>query len=163
MRSLATQGWRYLKKITINNNKVTGNLTNFPILLNLISDDDLSAHANPDGDDIVFMDGEGVASKLSHEIEYYNSTNGALVAWVNVTHLSSSEDTKLYMYYGNNDCDNQQDPDGVWDSSFQGVWHLKEDPSGSTPQMYDSTLYDNHGTSYGSMTSDDSAILEHMD
>jgi hypothetical protein len=39
-----------------------------------------------------------------------------------------------------------------WDSNYVGVWHFKEDPSGTAPQMKDSTSNGNHLTSSG-MTS----------
>jgi hypothetical protein len=35
------------------------------------------------------------------------------------------------------------------------VWHLQQDPSGTAPQMLDSTSINNDGTSNGSMTSGD--------
>jgi len=50
------------------------------------------------------------------------------------------------MYYGNATCVNQQNPSGVWDTYFHGVWHLNES-SGSTS---DSTSYSNDGTVYNS-------------
>jgi hypothetical protein len=43
---------------------------------------------------------------------------------------------------------------GVWDSNFVAVWHLKENPGGSAPQMKDSKG-SNHGTAQGSMGSED--------
>jgi hypothetical protein len=39
-----------------------------------------------------------------------------------------------------------------WDSNYVGVWHFKEDPSGTAPQMKDSTTNGNHLTASG-MTS----------
>jgi hypothetical protein len=44
----------------------------------------------------------------------------------------------------------QENPSGVWDSNYKGVWHLSEDPSGT---IYDSTSYNNDGTTQGGMTS----------
>ena len=95
------QGWLYRKMISINHSQVFGNLTGFPVLINISADADLASHAQSDGDDIIFMDGDGVAHQLPHEIEYYNATTGRLVCWVNVSWLSSTVDTTLYMYYGN--------------------------------------------------------------
>ncbi|MFX0145971.1 MAG: LamG-like jellyroll fold domain-containing protein, partial [Candidatus Hodarchaeota archaeon] len=46
----------------------------------------------------------------------------------------------------------QENPSGVWDDNFKGVWHLSEDPTGT---IYDSTLNNNDGTTYGSMSSGD--------
>jgi hypothetical protein len=104
------------------------------------TDVDLRDKAQSDGDDILFMDGPGVANKLYHEIEYYDDSNGELVAWVNIPSLSSSEDNVLYMYYGNPSCSNKQSPERVWDSNFLTVLHMN-DPAGNP---YDSTS--NHET-----------------
>ena len=43
----------------------------------------------------------------------------------------------------------------VWSNNFTGVWHMEQDPSGGSNCILDSTLNENHNTSYGSMTSDD--------
>src|SRR3972149_6042286 len=48
-----------------------------------------------------------------------------------------------------------QTPTAVWSNGYAGVWHLREDPSGTAPQIKDSTSNANHGTSAGSMTSGD--------
>lgn len=138
----------------INHTKVQADLASFPVLINLTSDSDLASHAQSNGNDILFTSSDGT-TKLSHEIENYNSTTGALVAWVKVPSLSSSVDTDLYIYHGNSTCGSQQDATNVWDSGFKGVWHLKEDPSGTAPQMKDSTSNGNNGTSSGVMTTSD--------
>ncbi|MEE8264025.1 MAG: DUF2341 domain-containing protein, partial [Gammaproteobacteria bacterium] len=144
--------WGFRKALSIDQGKVTATLTDFPVLVNLGSDADLAADAQPDFDDILFTSDDGT-TKLNHEIEKYNATTGELVAWVKVPTLSSTADTVLYMYYGNGTIGNQENPSGVWDANFQAVWHLEEDPSASAPQMKDSTLKANHGTSNGAMTS----------
>ena len=43
----------------------------------------------------------------------------------------------------------------VWDDNFVGVWHMNQDPSGTTPQILDSTSGRYHGTSVGTMTASD--------
>ena len=59
------------------------------------------------------------------------------------------------MYYGDPEVNmNTSNPSGVWDSNFVGVWHLREDPSGGSPQMKDSKG-SNHGTYNGNDASGD--------
>ncbi|MDQ3008841.1 MAG: DUF2341 domain-containing protein [bacterium] len=147
--------WGYRKAMTIGNTKVSGssNLSNFPVLVS-ITDPDVLAHAQADGDDIMFTSSDGT-TKLDHEIESYNSTTGVLVAWVEVPTLSVTANTILYLYYGNSGASNQQNITAVWDSNFKGVWHLAENPAGSAPQMQDSTSNNFDGTSNGTMTSGD--------
>src|SRR3990167_9155351 len=87
--------WQFRKEITIDATKVSsGPHTNFPVLVNLTSDASLATNAQADGDDILFTSSGG-ATQLSHEIEKYGSSTGALVAWVKVPSLPSSTDTGL--------------------------------------------------------------------
>lgn len=142
--------WLNRKQITIDSSQVTGDLIDFPVLINLI-DPDLSNKAKSNGYDIIFTDSDG-KTKLDHEIESYNDTTGELIAWVEIPYLSSSTDTVIFMYYGNPDAQDQQNPTGVWDSNYTGVWHLKEIPTGITGDIKDSTLNNNNGTTEGSMS-----------
>jgi hypothetical protein len=132
--------WQYRKEVTIDHEMVEGDLSNFPILIRTV-DTDLVGKAQDDGDDILFMD-DTASIKLYHEIELFDDSSGELICWVNIGSLSSSQDTTFYMYYGNPDCNNQQNPPGVWDSGYVMVQHLDE-PSGT---HYDSTVYGNDGT-----------------
>jgi len=143
-------GWHYRKQITINYTQVADNLENFPVLISTI--DSYLMKAQNDGGDILFMNGTGVAKRQYHEIEIFDQTTGSLVAWINVPALSSSQDTIFYMYYGNPTCINQQYPERTWNSHFNAVWHLNNNPMGS---IIDSTLKDNDGTTKGDMTSSD--------
>ncbi|MBW1744694.1 MAG: DUF2341 domain-containing protein, partial [Deltaproteobacteria bacterium] len=120
------------------------------------SNSDVFGKAQSDADDILFTTSDGL-TKLDHEIEKYVDTAGneELVAHVKIPTVSATEDTAFHMYYGNSGAANQENPSGVWDTNYKGVWHLSEDPSGSAPQMMDSTTNGNHGATGGSMTSDD--------
>jgi len=143
------EGWLYRKKITINHSMVAGDLSDFPVLVSVV-DSDLSVKAQVDGDDILFMDGSGVANRLFHEFEKYDDSSGKLVCWVNVTSLNADEDTAIYLYYDNSGCDSQQYADKVWDSNYCGVWHLND--------FLDSTSKNNDGINYG--TDDCSGKIE---
>jgi hypothetical protein len=116
--------WERRKPITINSNKVSGDLTNFPICIN-ITDTDLRDDAQSDGADILFTLSDG-DTKIAHEIEKFDSSTGHLVAWVNVTSVSSSSDTTIYMYYQNSGASNQSNPSGVWDSDYYTVVHCNQ-------------------------------------
>ncbi len=143
--------WLYRKPVTINHTKVGGSLTNFPVLVS-ITDAALITKAQSSGNDILFTLADGV-TKLNHQIESFTSGTGALVAWVNVTALSSTTDTVIYMYYGNSSATNQQNPGGVWDANYTAVWHLSENPTGTAPQFKDSTSNADNGTAQGSISS----------
>jgi hypothetical protein len=91
--------WEYRKKLTLNAGLVEADQTDFPVLISFTGDSDLAAGAQSDFDDVLFTSADGT-TKLSHEIEDYDSANGDLVAWVKIPFLSSSVDTEIYMYYG---------------------------------------------------------------
>jgi len=154
---LSLNDFDYFKEIIIDHTKVSGSvdLINFPMLISIF-DSDLHDHAQPDGDDIAFYNG---TEWLDHEIELFNhefnQTHAQLVAWVRIPSLSTSTDTKIYMYYGNTTVRSLENPTGVWDTNYVGVWHLSEDPTGT---VYDSTARNNDGTSYGSMDSGDQIV-----
>lgn|GEM_PF-2670651 len=135
--------WRYRKLLTIDHTKIPSTLTNFPILIQLASDSDLATNAQHDGDDICFIAYTDNTTKLNHELEWFNTTTGALSAWVNIPTLSSTTDTKLWMYYGNPLCSTQQNPPRVWDANFGGVWHMQE------LNAIDSTSHNNTGSQTG--------------
>jgi hypothetical protein len=160
----------YRNKITIPGTKVygTSNLENFPVLISLtdahLKHTDYGGHVtNANGWDIIFRGSNSTTCNgtapctLYHEIESYDAVNGVLVAWVNVPVLPCDDatNTDIYIYYGN-PCINlaTQEPGNVWDASFKGVWHLKEDQSGTgTADLYnDSTSNSNHGDDYISAT-----------
>jgi hypothetical protein len=129
--------------ITIDHTKVTADQTGFPLLVSLV-DADLASKAQSDGDDIYFTAADGT-TKLSHEIESYNSST--LTAWVK-TDLLSSTDTVIYMYYGNANATNQEDPENVWDSNYLSVHHLEE----TSGNVFDSTSKHKDGTPLNGVT-----------
>jgi hypothetical protein len=132
------EGWSYRKKITIDHSQVAGDLFDFPVLISMV-DSDLANKAQVDGDDILFMDGPGIANKLYHEIEKYESSSGELITWVNIPRISSVDDTILYIYYGNGVCSPQEFGERTWNGDFLTVLHMN-DFSGNP---YDSSVYHN--------------------
>ena len=131
--------WGYRKNITIDKSRVSGAQTDFPVLINLASDNDLKTSARTDGYDILFTSSDG--TKLPHEIESYRSGTGALVAWVKVPSVTSSSNTTIYMYYGYPSSTDQQNKNNVWDTNYKAVWHLNETGTGT---RFDSTINANN-------------------
>jgi hypothetical protein len=133
-------------KITINSGQVAGDLDNFPVLISL-TDDSLKTTGcgfmtDVDGDDLIFTNSSKTI-QLDHEIEKYDETTGELVAWVEVPFLSGSSNTDIYMYFGNSNVTSpQNNPTGVWDSNYKGVWHLKEDAVAAAPVTLNERIID---------------------
>ena len=149
-------GWLYRKEIVIDYIMVDDGLANFPVLIN-ITDSDLQSKAQTTGNDVTFTDYYG--NQLNHEIELYNATSGHLVAWVNVTSLSSTVDTILYLYYGNPTRGSEENIEGTWNSNYLMVHHLNE-TSGS---HYDSTSNNNDATAQNGINQDATGKIDGAD
>ncbi|MHA2377187.1 MAG: DUF2341 domain-containing protein, partial [Candidatus Thorarchaeota archaeon] len=117
---------KYKKDLTIDNTKVSSDLEDFPVLVD-IYDSDLKTDTQPDGDDIKFMLG---SETLDYEIEVFdqnfNSSHAHLTAWVQVPSISGSTDTVISMYYGSNGASSTEDAASVWDDLYETVWHFSE-------------------------------------
>ncbi|MBT7553091.1 DUF2341 domain-containing protein [bacterium] len=158
-----TNGYAYRRSIAIDNTKVSGasNLGDFPFLLaEANSYLKTSTHGgNVEDDnayDIVFSSDINGNNVLAHEIEKYASTTGELITWIKIPEVKAAENTVIYMFYGNNDiASSQERSEEVWDSAYQMVQHMNEDPSGSAPQIIDSTDNDHDGTAAGTFSSGD--------
>ena len=133
--------WLYRRAILLDHTDVAEDLTNFPVLI-AIDDGSLLSNIQDDADDIAFTGYDG--TPLYHEVESYNPSTGELIAWVSVPFLSSTEDTQLYMYYGNSGATNQENGPGIWDSNYVMVQHLDE----TSGTHLDSTGNGNDGTAY---------------
>jgi hypothetical protein len=163
----------YHKSITVQAGQViNGPLANFPMLVS-VTDPNLATIAfgghvdsynagTNDPWDIVFIalddttcGGAGTSPcRLNHEIETYVAATGRLVAWVRLPSINNN--TVIYMYYGNS-CmpSSTQNASGVWNSNYKGVWHLSQNPTGTAPQINDSTANAYNGTAVGAFVAGD--------
>jgi hypothetical protein len=151
--------FEYKKSLVIDETKVSGlnNLTNFPLLIDIF-DSDLRTNVQPDGDDIIFTDDKGTI--LDYEIEVfdqtYNSTHAHLVTWVRIPSLYATVDTEISMYYGNSTIGSNENPTGVWDTNYDFVLHMNQDPSSSnildsTSNNFDFYVNPNSGMTTGDL------------
>lgn len=148
-------------ELTVSSSQVTGsNLTNFPVYVDL-SDmpSEFFTNVQNDGGDIRITKNDGV-TRLATEIVSIDTSASIGELHFLADTLSSASDTKFRIYCNANETLSQPAADetygrnAVW-ANYTGVWHLEEDPSGTAPQMIDST----GGyflTSSGSMLSNDS-------
>jgi len=140
--------WAFVKEATIPSAKLggSGSLTDVRVLID-ITDADIQASAQADGDDILFTDSEGVA-KLDHELISYDNVTGAILAWVRIPAVAdASQDYQIWLYYGNAGCAAQENPDGVWKDApslpATAVYHFETDVLDSSGNSNDGT---NDGT-----------------
>jgi hypothetical protein len=146
-------------------------MTNFPLLLTEATlpsemfDADGSHPALDGGGDIMFTSDQAGMNRLSCEVVTFdtdnNPANGKAEIWVNVPFVSGGLNTTIWVWYENGAAtqpprDAPFGSESVWDSNYQGIWHLQESPDGTNGEIKDSTFNVNHGTTVGGMDSHDS-------
>jgi|GEM_PF-1435532 len=145
--------WHYRKKITINSDKVTSTVTNFPLLIHLKTDTDLVNRALTNGQDIVFLPttenwSTGYVNSLyQHRITNYNPTTGELTAWVNIPNLEPASTTEFYLYYGNPSAVDLQysgeqptSSDSNWNTLYAENQNIPEDFFTVSPELTTSSI-----------------------
>ncbi len=135
--------YTHRKKITISNTNVAADLTDFPLLVSIVSDSDIGGAALSTGNDLRFTASNGT-TLLPVEKENFSIAGGVATGnfWVKVPTISHSTNTDIYVYYGNAGAGAQSTPTGVWDTNFKGVWHLAQ----SGGPFSDSTITGNNTT-----------------
>ena len=149
--------------ITIDSANIDEDLTDFPVYVDL---SDLSSRfwettpssASLVGTDIRVTTNANV--ELPRELVTASSTTQTGELHFRADSISSTTDTVFRIYYngtttGDYERDAMYGSENVWRNGFVAVWHLGQDPSGGAGAILDSTSFENHGTSSGSMTSGD--------
>ncbi|MGB5756752.1 MAG: DUF2341 domain-containing protein, partial [Acidimicrobiales bacterium] len=147
--------WTRRIPITVPAGTVTADLDDFPLLVSLTVPD-LGANAQVDGSDIRFTAADGI-TRLVHEIESWDPGSGTLEAWVRVPTVTAGSSTTIHLYYGAADAPAHEDIRATWPDPMEAVWHLDRDPSGTAPQIDDSSARNHDGLSGGGMTAGDLA------
>jgi hypothetical protein len=153
--------WTYSTPINFNTTStganVSGNVTNFPMLIRLDSNNFVFTQAMPDGRDIRFSDPDG--SLLYYEIERWDATNKKALVWVKVPQVdgNSSQDF-ITMYWGNSSATSLSQASAVF-GAYALAYHLVDDPNGSAPQYTDASGNANSGTAQNKASSDSTAAL----
>ncbi|MEF8846594.1 MAG: DUF2341 domain-containing protein, partial [Bacteroidales bacterium] len=139
----------FQRDITIDHNKIDEDLTDFPILVKLDSNNFDFSKCRPDGFDIRFFDVSGTS--LSYDRERHDEPNEKGEYWVKVPGISSSENTVITMEYGNSSASDGEDAANVWnDGKFTSLWHLDEESDGSVGEYADA-VSSNEGQGTGAL------------
>ena len=100
--------------------------------------------------DLIFTSDATGTMLLSWEFETYSAATGAVNIWVNAPNLSNG--TVVYAWYGQASVTTlQTTPSATWSSNYKAVYHLKENPAGTAPQLNDSTSNSNNATMNGTV------------
>lgn len=141
-------GYAHCRVLTIDHRQVGGStLTGFPVLVSATLGP--SRIQNASCYDVVFTSDSAGTTKIPWEQETCLQGTGAIVDWVNVSSISSSVNTVIYISYDNSGISTAQNsgsyaPANVWDSNFKGVWHF-----GAGLNLADSTANAANGTTVG--------------
>jgi len=151
--------------ITIDAANIDEDLTDFPVYVDLA---DLSttfwsttpAASSTVGTDIRVTTNDGSPVELPRELVFASSTLETGELHFKANSISSTTDTVFRIYYnGTTTGDYARDAtygsENVWTNGYVGVWHLQQDPSGTTT---DSTSFRNDGTSGAGLGSENSAV-----
>ncbi|MDB5047802.1 MAG: C-terminal target protein, partial [Fibrobacteres bacterium] len=154
--------WTYTSQINFNTTatgaNITNNLTNFPLLVRLDSNNFIFPQADPAGKDIRFADPDG--NILSYEIGRWDATLKKAEIWVMVPQIDANSDRDyIDMYWGNSAATALSSGSAVFNSgmNWKGVWHLNQ--SGAQPSFSDASATGNTATGQGVANGDTSTAI----
>jgi hypothetical protein len=143
----------YAKQISVVHGKVVGDLTDFPLWIDISNDADLEAHARSDHSDVYFTDASGAL--VPYEITAWNQATGTLQAWLRAAQLSpttSTPDPNVFtLRFGGSAAPIASAGSAVFDNDFAAVWHFEatsssqSDATGRTPATVHGTVIGDAG------------------
>ncbi len=140
----AEENFSYRVPITLN---PATPIADYQVKVELTTSNFAYAHANSDGSDIRFYDGNG--TELNYWIEKWDAS-GTSIIWVKVPTAGTTE---IFMYYGNPSAQAVSNATNTFvrvidsNSPVKGSWHFDE---GSGTTAYDRSGNGNNGTLYNS-------------
>lgn len=157
LSSAQPPGYTYVREITIQENQIPDgvSLVDFPVLIKM-TDPSLRFSANGghveniNGYDMLFYLNP-CDTPLDYQLEYYDPVTGEVNIWVRLPLLSTTANTRIYLYYGNSAVLADGSTNSTWASSYSAVWHLSNNPTLAAPSILDATSNAHHGTAHGSM------------
>lgn len=135
-------GSPYRIPLVVNGLYISGNHTNFPFRFRLTGNTHVSANAHSGGKDFIFTTGDGI-TRVNCEIDGYLYGSGSV--WVKAPRLYNRATSLFYLYYGdgvNHTTDVGFKPSGVWEPSYQAVYHMSDYGN----NVVDSTVNGYNGT-----------------
>lgn len=145
--------WSFRKQLTLDTSAaggdIKGNLDDFPVLVRLHSGNfSYFLDLKKSGDDLRFIAGDD-KTPLKYQIEKLDPISDIALIWVKVPKLAgSSNQNKIWMYYGNSSAVAAQDAAGTYDVHQALDYHL--DNQKGMPK--DQTAYGNQPSQYTAKT-----------
>ncbi len=121
--------WTVRKKITVDTSAAGGAITDpvgsAVVLVRLFDGNFQFAAAKEDGSDIRFVAADD-KTVLKHHIERYDSLLFEGYAWVRVPDVAPGAQTTFWIYSGNANAEQTNDPKGTYDADTALVYHFSE-------------------------------------
>lgn len=123
----ASPSWKQRQQISIDNSSSASSFTNFPVLVKLHASatDAINidyGDTRDGGEDLRFVDADGTL--LKHEVESWDESGYSYV-WVQVPTVdANSSNDFIWMYFDHVEAADGHDQTAVWNSDYQGVYHL---------------------------------------
>lgn len=118
--------WTARYPLAFNNGGPGQDLVDVPILVVLTPSRIDYSDVATDGRDIRFVAGDD-ETQLAHEIESW-TPGGTSYVWIRMPtlNLEVGED-RIFLYVGNDEASDDQDPASVWSNGYDAVFHLSDD------------------------------------
>lgn len=163
--SPASAAFGYYKTATLGTTALSlgGNLTNYPVTIALdgtVQSCDADLKVTGSGGYVQSSSGYDIrpyptlsdlltqTNVLDYELVYYASTTGCLEMHFRQPTLNSGSNDVVYLGFGDSALTSDGSTTNTWNSSFKGVWHLKD---GTTLSLNDSIASGHNGTNTGSV------------
>ncbi len=136
--------YRVLLEIVPSKVGTTSAITNFPVYVNLADlPSGFWSNVQSDGDDIRVTQSDG-ETETPFEVVNINTASSTGELHFLAPSLATTSTSTFYLYFGNPTATGYASTSlygsrNVWTNGYVSVFHLDEDPSGSSPQFRDST------------------------
>ncbi|MBF0433163.1 MAG: DUF2341 domain-containing protein, partial [Fibrobacteria bacterium] len=136
--TIGYSSWTYSTNMYINTTAtgadVSGDVTNFPLLVRLNAANFDFSQADNEGDDLRFTLSDGLTD-LPYEIERYDNAVDSAEIWVLIPTVTGNNKTQYFiMHWGKGSQSTTENSEAVFTTAnnFQGVWHIDEEAAGTT-------------------------------
>ena len=118
--------WSSHKKIAINSQGITEEITQMPVLVRLHSGNFDFTSASIDGSDLRFIAADD-KTELKYFVEKFDAVNELAIIWVQIPKISAiDKDAHFWLYYGNEKATSSSNAKAVLDASTVANFHFAE-------------------------------------
>ncbi len=139
---------------TIAAGKVTADLDNFPVFVELRAVDDLMTKLDTNRN-LSFRQRSGeTLTSLPFELQAYDPATGTLLAWVRLPKIATAAATSFELLYGRAEVKVAEDRNAVWAGEYLSVFHFDAAVGGAN-SIVNSANNAQHGTPSGNLNDGD--------